>query len=275
MLLAASACAGDPPAMTSMTFPVLPGGEVTPPANADVIDVRFVLDGDSIEAGVGGEVVEVRLLGINTAERDECWSEEARAALDALLATDTVWLQAAGGNDRFGRILGYLFTTEAFVNHAMVEGGHAIALDTDHPERGEFLAIEELAYSGGRGWWAAGACGPTAGNGVAIAGVEYDAPGPDDDNLNGEWVGLANDGPDTDIGGWTLRDESSSHRYHFPTGTVLPAGEALIVRTGCGTDRAGELFWCSDGSVWTNGGDTVLLLDANGNVVDRRRYEGR
>ncbi|NIR38769.1 MAG: lamin tail domain-containing protein [Actinobacteria bacterium] len=44
------------------------------------------------------------------------------------------------------------------------------------------------------------------------------------------------------------------------------------MRTGCGSDGGGELHWCADGPVWSNGGDTVILQDTFGNVVAQRRY---
>jgi hypothetical protein len=48
--------------------------------------------------------------------------------------------------------------------------------------------------------------------------VEADAPGNDNDNLNGEWVETANQGPsETELAGWVLKYESASHRYHFPS----------------------------------------------------------
>ena len=38
--------------------------------------------------------------------------------------------------------------------------------------------------------------------------------------------------------------------------------------TGCGTDVAGEVYWCEEGSaVWNNSGDTAFLLDPSGNTV--------
>ncbi len=273
-ILTVAGCAPQSAPVTTATFPVDPGPGVTPPAGAVEVSELNVLDGDSLEALADGETIEVRLLGVNAAERGECWSEEARSALEELLDTGQVWLQPAGGTDRFGRILGYLFAADVLVNVALIEGGHAVAVDIDHPERAEFLASEEAAFRAGRGWWAAGACGPGGGTSVVIAAVEFDAPGPDEENLDGEWVRLVNDGADADLGGWTLRDESSSHRFRFPTGAGLESGEAVVVRTGCGPDGRSEYHWCSDGPVWSNGGDTVLLLDDLGNVVDRYRYEG-
>jgi hypothetical protein len=68
-----------------------------------------------------------------------------------------------------------------------------------------------------------------------------------------------------------LRDESSVHRYLFPDGFTLGPGARVTVRSGWGDDDGDTLHWGA-GSVWSNDGDTVLLLDAAGNVVDRRRY---
>jgi endonuclease YncB( thermonuclease family) len=242
------------------------------PAASPAIEVVRVLDGDSLEARVGGEQTEIRLLGINANERGECWSDEARSALIGLLDAGPVSLDAAGGTDRYGRTLGYLDAGGIAVNRAMVEAGHALALSLDHPERAAFLAAEEDAVSAGRGWWSPGACGPDGGHTVQLASVEHDPPGPDDENLNGESVTLRGDGIAVPIGGWTLRDESSSHRYSIPNGTILEAGRDLVVRTGCGRDGPLEVFWCAPSPVWSNGGDAVLLLDASGNPVARLRY---
>jgi endonuclease YncB( thermonuclease family) len=271
----AAGCSSQAGSVTTATFPVVPDVSTVPRPQAAVeIDVQYVLDGDSLEAVVDGETVEIRLLGVNAPERGECWSDRARSALEGLLAAGPVWLQDAGGTDRFGRILGYLFTPESFVNRSRLEDGDAIALTVDHPELAEFLATEEEAFRSGRGWWAADACGPSGPFNVAITAADYDAPGPDDENLNGERIVVANRGSDIDVGGWVLRDESSSHRYRFPIGTTIPAGGTVVIRTGCGDDRDGEYYWCAGGSVWSNGGDTVLLLDDLGNVVDRYRYTG-
>ena len=177
--------------------------------------------------------------------------------------------------DRFGRLLGYVYADVGLVNARMIEAGHALALSNDHERLAAFRQSEETAFSAGLGMWRRNACGKASDNSVAIARVEYDAPGPDDENLNGEWVGIINDGSEQALGGWTLRDESSIHRFTFPAGFVLPADGAVVVLTGCGADEVDQLHWCSDGSVWSNGGDTALLLDGSGNVVDRFHYTGR
>jgi endonuclease YncB( thermonuclease family) len=235
-------------------------------------EVVRVVDGDTLEADVAAERIEIRLLGVNAPERGECWSEEARVALEALVEGAAVTFDPAGGTDRFGRTLGYLSAGGRPVNLALVEMGAALALDDGHPLAADFLAAEEAAVAAGRGWWAPDACGPASGAAVEIAGIEADPEGRDEDHLDDEWVVLLNRGTTVDLSGWTLRDESSSNRYRFPTGTVLASGDRLQIRTGCGPGDG--LAWCSDGPVWSNGGDTVLLLDALGNVAARRRYPG-
>jgi hypothetical protein len=45
------------------------------------------------------------------------------------------------------------------------------------------------------------------------------------------------------------------------------------LRTGCGVDGTADLYWCESGSaVWNNAGDTVFVLDPNGNIVATRSY---
>ena len=77
--------------------------------------------------------------------------------------------------------------------------------------------------------------------------------------------------------GWVVKDESASHRYPFPAGFTLLAGETVTIHTGCGTDEttdAGtDLFWCFTGSaIWNNDGDTAFVLDPNGNIVATHPY---
>jgi hypothetical protein len=103
--------------------------------------------------------------------------------------------------------------------------------------------------------------------------VHPDAAGDDSLNLNDEWVRITNQGDrDLDLEGWTVRDESSSHRYHFDA-LVLPPDASVTLRSGCGADTDTDRFWCVGGSaVWNNGGDTVLLLDPLGNIVAQLGY---
>ena len=73
-----------------------------------------------------------------------------------------------------------------------------------------------------------------------------------------------------DLGGWTLQDESASHRLRFTAGTGVGTDGRLRIYSSCGAQRDGVMFWCRKGSsVWNNAGDTAFLLDPNGNVASR------
>jgi competence protein ComEC len=107
---------------------------------------------------------------------------------------------------------------------------------------------------------------------LALADVNADAAGDDRENLNDEYVVLENAGSDPlDLSGWTLADEAG-RTYAFPDGFELAAGEQVTVHTGSGTDTATDLYWGSGSPVWNNGGDTVVVRDADGDVVLREAY---
>lgn len=276
-VVSTASCGGVPasPATPTDTEGISPApnrpdpGDPLPPGTRS-IRVVAVLDGDSLEAEVDATLEEVRILGINAPERDECWGDEARAAVGELLrdAADVSFLPA--GRDQYGRLLADLWADGTPVGLSMVERGAALVLSTGAASLEEHLTAEEAAYRSGLGLWAPNACGPSQGARIAIIRVRFDAPGPDDEYPNGEWVVVGNSGPAADLTGWVLRDESSAHRYIFPEGFVLGSGAEVTVYSGCGANGAEELFWC-EGAVWTNSGDMALLLDSHGNVVDRAR----
>ena len=189
----------------------------------------------------------VRLIGINTPESGECWSEEATSALTDLVGTGPVWLTTDRSDvDQYGRALRYVVNADLQdVGGLLVEQGAAIARsyppDTANDDR--YALLQEAARLAGRGLWAADACGsgplpndapPT----TVDIDVHPDAEGDDNTNLNDEWVRFTNAGTaPLDFNGWIVGDESSSHRYTF-TDLVVDPGAAVTLSTGCGIDTA-------------------------------------
>jgi micrococcal nuclease len=107
---------------------------------------------------------------------------------------------------------------------------------------------------------------------VTVAEIVADAPGNDNNNLDGEYVVLSNQGAETvDLSGWTVSDEAG-HEYRVPDGTTLSPGASVRIVTGSGTDGDGRLYWGRTGAVWNNGGDTVTVRDASGTIVAERSY---
>lgn len=246
-------------------------GDVAPPTSDEAAAVVAVVDGDTMRVRLAGSEIEVRLDGINAPEAGECFADEARTAL-TLAAGDAVTLAASQPDrDQYGRMLAYVSTDGVILNRLMLQQGAAMATSGDHDLVAEFLADDEEAFVRGIGMWGRGVCRPAADPGVYISALEPDAPGSDADNPNGETVVLATRHT-VDLSGWVLRDESSVHRFRFPAGTSLVPGESLSIHSGCGQSASGVAHWCASGAVWNNDGDTALLLDAAGRIVDRWRY---
>lgn len=253
-------------ALASTILPTSPGLE---------IDVDRVSDGDSVRASSANGDLEIRLIGINAPEQDECFGDRAGETLSALLEADSVLLHPWPAElDDFGRELGFLVADGTFVNLALVERGAAVArAQGDHEFVTEFEDAEAAASTAQVGLWAPDACGTPTDAQIEIVDALADAPGNDQENPNGEWIELENrgDAPAT-LSGWSVRDESTRHRYDIPEVTFAP-GQRVRLFTGCGTDDLsgdpGALFWCDpEPPIWNNGGDTAFLLDSNGAIAD-------
>jgi micrococcal nuclease len=253
------------------------GAPVVKPAASDLAGESAILvhafDGDSMRVDIGGETVEVRLIGINAPEGDECYGDAARAALvDAIADRRLTLVGGVEDADDFGRLLRYVYVDGENVNAVMLAEASALTLQTEHPLADEFFDIGSRAAEEGIGMWAPDACGPPAQEGLEFTGVEYDPPGRDGEHLDEEYVRITNTGVDPiDLDGWTLRDESSHNRYRFDR-LAMRSGATVTVRTGCGVDTEDTVFWCSDQPIWSNGGDTAILQDRNGTVAARRTY---
>ncbi len=106
---------------------------------------------------------------------------------------------------------------------------------------------------------------------IRISSINYDAPGNDWDNLNGEYVIIRNDGSEnTDLTGWHLTD-AASHTFTFPSFT-LNTGSTVTIYTGSGSNTQTSLYWGSSTPIWNNDTDTAYLYDADGNLVDNKNY---
>lgn len=238
-----------------------------------------VTDGDTMTVVVAGSTESLRLIGINSPENGECYSEQAADRLGELVAGQEVTLIGDRSNrDQYGRLLRYVYLGDLFVNETLVREGFAIARRYE-PDTA-LATVLEMAQAAAQdeevGLWAPDACGATAATNVRIGQIRYDAAGDDNTNLNDEWVELVNGGSESvELTGWVVKDESASHRYSLPSGFVLAPGSTVRLHTGCGDDTASLLYWCNQGSaVWNNsGGDTVFLLDPNGNIAVSERYE--
>jgi micrococcal nuclease len=258
--LAVTACG---PAVT----PSSGDGGVTPsPSPLDTpIDV---VDGDTLTDGSG---TRHRLLGVNAPDSGECLAHEATARLAAVAGDRPGVVEGDPAVDQFGRSLVYLYPEDGpLANETLVKEGLAIATHGGGALQSRIWAAQDRAREAGEGVWDPSACGSGPIPPVAVAEVRHDPPGPDGDVLDEEWVVLVNHGEmPVDLGGWTVRDESSVHRFRFPAGTTMAPGERLVVTSG-----AGPLGFGTGEPIWNNGGDTAILVDEDGRFVAISAYDG-
>jgi len=145
----------------------LPQGDA-PCRNPVLGTVAHVTDGDTIKVETGRGVERVRLIGIDTPEvdrtgpDDECFGEESKAYLTAMLDGKRIWLTFdAECEDRFGRTLAYVHrgTEEnSFIQRLMLQGGwaEAYAVQPNVTFQETFDSDQSQARSRGDGIW--GSC---------------------------------------------------------------------------------------------------------------------
>ena len=239
---------------------------IPPPGDAETFRVKEVVDGDTIVLEDG---TKVRYIGLNTPERDRPFYEEATDANRKLVENKEIRLEFDTVNiDQYGRTLAYVFEGETFVNLELLRQGYANVFTVPPNVKYEelFREAEQKAREAGRGLWA------TQETGVKIAHIQADAPGNDNENPNGEWVEIVNEGSEAvNLEGYSLKD-AANHIYTFPAFTLQP-GATVHLYTGQGQDDASSLYWGLVGeAVWNNSGDSAFLRDSEGNLVDDYTY---
>ncbi len=138
----------------------------TGPSSATAVVTR-VVDGDTIEARVGDEVEDVRLIGVDTPETVkpgepvQCFGPRASGFAHRLLEGRRVRLTfGEERRDVYGRLLAYVRLQDRFVNAILVRRGLARSLTIPPNDRYAALLerLELRAARAGRGLW--GGCAP-------------------------------------------------------------------------------------------------------------------
>lgn len=251
-----------------------------------------VADGDTIlfQADGSDEVIRVRLLGINTPEvrgfddknfdRDQCGGPEASALLNQVLPPGTRVQLRSLTTDQLNRERPQRFafafnpaSGEYDIDPQAIVASAGLAMW--FPIREEpslsltYRTLIELAQIAGRGIWNPSFCGSVEQPEANISLiVNWDAPGNDAQNLNGESVIVRNigDAP-VDISGWLLRDSSLESWFTFPGGQVIAPNDYRVVHVGSGVDESRSLFMNADRPLFINAtaspllGDGAYLLD--------------
>lgn len=234
--------------------------------------VRFK-DGDSFDIKWldDGSTDELRLLGINAPESDACFGQNALSRLADLADGRPIEVKF-DERDRYGRILGDVWVNGKHLNTNMVVKGAAMALAATGPYADQLYEAQLFAQANAVGLWSERHCGRAESSPLHIVSISSNPKGPDEQNLNGEWVDLVNvSNEPVSLEGWSMRDESTGNRFSFPS-AELPAGAELRVYVGSGNNTNSEIYWGSDKPVWNNKGDTCYLVDPNGKFAAVHSY---
>ena len=126
--------------------------------------VTRVIDGDTIEVDLDGEIVDVRLIGIDTPETVDpskpvgCYGPAASDFTKRMLEGQEVGIEFDVERlDRYGRTLAYVWLGDQLFNEVLVSEGFA-QVSTYPPNVkyvNVFLKAQREARSAGRGLWGA------------------------------------------------------------------------------------------------------------------------
>lgn len=131
--------------------------------------VAKVIDGDTIDLNINGKTERIRLVGIDTPEKNdprktvECFSSEASAKLTELTKDKKIELEADGSQDnkdKYSRLLRYLWVDGVNINQKMIEEGYAYEYTYKLPYKYQtaFKATQKKASDANKGLWADDSC---------------------------------------------------------------------------------------------------------------------
>ncbi len=216
--------------------------------------VASITDGDTVKLTDG---TIVRMLGINTPEKGELYSAQAKNFTTQQLLNQSVTLTyGKDKTDRYGRTLGYVFVHERMVNRELVARGFAnpyFPSGRDQYTTQFFDAWDTCIQNAN--FICEHSTHPCA---SCITLQTF--------NRYTETIALANTcAHSCDLSNWDIKDEGRKH-FKLPTFT-LATGETLSIIVGNLTNTKDTLYWNTKDYVWTDSGDTIYLRDAKGFLV--------
>lgn len=283
----------------------VPGSSSSPMCTWRTGKVTFVDDGDTINVSprpiarspkiriTGMQAMELtRYSGTASRRRGECHGVPAANRLEQLL-------KASGNRVRYAaqrtssisegraRRAVYIKRAGRWVNVAklMLAEGHALWLpnEIEYAWNRDLGLVADKAALTKRNIWDDDTCGagPSAGAPLELV-VNWDADLGDNENLNDEWVRIANGGGSpVSLTGWWLRD-SALRRFRFPNGASIPAGGFVKLHVGSGTTTKTDFYWRQPAAAFENIttdakalGDGAYLFDPNGDLRAHMQYPCR
>jgi endonuclease YncB( thermonuclease family) len=243
--------------------------------------VHYVIDGDSFECKIGGQVQRVRLLGIDTLEvkhgrkgSDECHGPQAETAMKRLILNKVVSLRSESDATSGTRFARYVFVQQGGkwidAGRELLALGHAVQFTRvlENPLAKAYNNVSFAARKRGKNIWDTNFCGKGPRAQLTVS-IRYAQRGR---NLNNEYVTIKNKGKNAvRLHGWHIRPMLHVNKYRFPKGTVLQGGKSIRVRTGKGRNNETDLYWRNPNQIFPNPNKktgyapAVYLIDPKGN----------
>lgn len=197
------------------------------------INVTRIIDGDTFESDIGN----IRLLGINTPEKNQFYYEQAKQFLQQL--EGKIVEVEIKEKDKYGRNLAYLFFQDKNINEKILSQGlaHLYVYDED-VYYDDLEKAEEKARNLGLGIWKKSSnfgC-------IDLVELKYE------ENKrceNEEQLILKNNCQALNL---TLKDDTASHLYKINI-------------------NENEIFEKNFSCVWNNAGDSLFLYDDKGLIL--------
>ncbi len=133
--------------------------------------VSRVIDGDTLEVMAGGELIKIRVIGINTPETVdprksvECFGQQASTQAKAMLLNQKVYLEkdlTQDNQDKYGRYLRFVWleSDNADYGKQMILQGYAFEYTYQKPYKYqlEYKSAQKVAENEKKGLWADDAC---------------------------------------------------------------------------------------------------------------------
>ncbi|MBN2127099.1 MAG: thermonuclease family protein [Candidatus Diapherotrites archaeon] len=218
----------------------------------DVFIVSRAVDGDTLEL-MGGE--KVRLLGINTPEKNEFYYTEAKQKLIDLTEGKQIELiYGKEKTDMYGRTLAFVLVDGMNVNLMLVRLGLATTYMLDGLQfKEELLNEEKFAREKENGLWKKSESSLTE----CIELKEL--------NAKEEFVEFINDcNYLIDLNALSVKD-AGRNKYVF-NAVELDFNESVTLYSGKGIDLNNSFYWNST-NIWNNDSDYLFVRDENGMLV--------
>lgn len=211
----------------------------------EISNLTRIVDGDTIVTDLG----KVRLLGVNTPEKNQYYHDEAVDFLNQYYGKQIQMEKTTEDKDMYGRLLRYIFYNNVFINEEIIKNGNAHFYTYNEDKYTEVLRkAEQEARDKQIGIWKKSAqeCAK------CINLVQLNKIDP------GEFIILNNScNFNCNLNSWRIDDDSSSHTKILDF-SINPESEYKISY--------------GNQSVWNDNGDTMYLRDNQGLLVIFYRY---